>query len=104
MKAQRREPSTLGEALTAFLRESGLSRGLARAEVFAAWDRSLGPRGAPHARPVAFEGGELRVEVDSAAHMHELQNFTAERHRIAANRLLGEERIRRVAIKLARRS
>ena len=100
----RREPGLLADAIAGFLKESGLGRGDANAQGFAAWSRSLGPELSRRARPVAFHGGELRVEVDSAAHLHELQNFTGERHRGSANGLLGEERIRRVVYKLARRT
>jgi len=97
-----REPSSLGEAIEAFLQESGLGRGLKLQRIFQAWNRTLGGL-APHARPVRFQRGRLWVQVDSSAHLHELQNFTGEEHRARANGLLGEETIRSVVFKLAGR-
>ena len=49
-----------------------------------------------------FHFGELTVEVESAPHLHELQNFTGEQYRCEANRILGEERIKKVQFRLKR--
>lgn len=99
-----RDPGRLGDAIELFLRQSNLWGNLANSRVFQAWNEALGPRLAAHARPVRFQRGELRIQVDSAAHLHELQNFTGDRYRAETNALLGEERIRRVVFKLRDRS
>ena len=68
--------------------------------VFKAWSDAVGPAMAKRAVPVRFRGGELTVEVESAVHLQELKNFTAEEHRREANAKLGRETIRRLAFKL----
>jgi hypothetical protein len=83
---------------------AGLAPRLADRAVYAAWSSALGPRYASHARPVAFRSGELRVEVDSASHLHDLKGFTGEEFRSRANAQLGQEKIRRVVYKLGGRS
>jgi len=70
------------------------------ARVFHAWNETLGSALGAHARPVRYRAGELVVEVDSAAHMHEMKNFTGEGYRKRANERLGQEAIRRVVFKL----
>lgn len=97
-----RRPTGLGDALGAFLRESGIGAQLRHAEVFQAWADSLGPRLAPKARAVRFQFGELTVEVESAPHLHELQNFTGESFRRTANGRLGDEVIQTVLFRLKR--
>jgi hypothetical protein len=94
------EATALSDAIEAFLKQSGLYRGLQDQRVLDAWTRAAGPTLGPHARPVRFQRGQLWVQVDSSPHLHELQNFTGERLRAKANELLGEERIRRVTFKL----
>jgi hypothetical protein len=79
-----------------------LSRRLKDAAVFDAWREAVGEDLAQRARAVGFARGELCVEVESAAHLHELRNYTGERFREAANRLLGEARILRLALRLKR--
>jgi hypothetical protein len=82
------------------LRRSGLERGLEQARVLGAWRESLGADLSARARAVRFQGGELLVEVASAAHRQELAAFTGERFRRAANQRLGAEVIRRVTFRL----
>jgi hypothetical protein len=69
---------------------------MAEHEVLAAWGQAMGPALVERARAVRFRDGELTVEVASATLLQELNNFTGEGHRRAANRRLGSERIRRV--------
>ena len=85
-----------------FLQESGLGAQLKDARVFRAWTDALGELLAKRARPVRFQFGELTVEVESSAHLHELQNFTGESYRQAANASLGDERIKKVLFHLKR--
>ena len=68
--------------------------------VLDAWRKVLGLKLARRARAVRFQRGELVVQVDSATHLQELQNFTGEQYRQQANRLLGDERIHRLAFRL----
>ena len=99
---KRREPTSIHDTLAAFLRDSGLDTKLSQARVFGAWQVALGAELSKRAIPVRFQGGELLVEVESAAHFHELTNFTGERYRVLANKKLGAARITRVVFQLKR--
>ena len=90
------------DALKEYLRESGLGTRLRYWQIYQAWSKALGIKLSKRARPVRFERGVLTVELESAAHMHELKNFTGENYRIQANKILGSERIARVEFKLKR--
>jgi len=90
------------DAVRVYLETSGLSGKLREWPVYEAWSSVLGAELAQHAQPVRFQRGELYVEVDSAAHLHELKNFTAEHYRALANQRLGTASIRRVVLKLKR--
>lgn len=92
----------MGQAVKAFLAESGLGSKLRDLPVYEAWQEALGEELSRRAKPVDFRRGELVVEVESAVHLHELANFTGERFRQLANRDLGFERIRKVTFKLKR--
>ena len=92
---------TLQEALEELFRKSGIHSRRRDSVVFEAWGDALGPLGS-HARAVRFERGKLVVEVQSSVHMQELSSFTGEDYRKQANRILGEERIRKVVFKLKR--
>ena len=92
----------LGDALRTYLKQSGLAPKLRDWKVYDTWREVLGEGLASRARAVAFRNGELIVEVESAAHFQELQSFTGEAYRVAANQRLGAERIRRVTFKLKR--
>lgn len=95
----RRGLSSMQDALAEWMRASGLSRRRAESPVYAAFDGAAGADLARRARPVRFQRGTLTVEVDSAAHLHELEAFRGEELRAKANAILGEERIRRIAFK-----
>jgi hypothetical protein len=101
-KEDRGRQAFLGDAIGAFLKDSGLGPKMREWKVYDAWREVLGPELGKRARAVAFRRGELVVEVESAAHLQELKTFTGEAYRIAANRSLGSERIRVVAFKLKR--
>jgi hypothetical protein len=62
----------------------------------------LGVKWRDRARPVHFQFGELTVEVESAPHLHELQNFTGEQFRREANHRLGDEHIKKILFRLKR--
>lgn len=95
-------PTVLGDALSSFLRESGIGAQLRHARIFSAWAEVLGPRLQSRAQAVRFQFGELTVEVESAPHMHEFQNFTGEQFRRAANARLGSDVIEKVLFRLKR--
>ncbi len=97
-----RGPTGLGQALGAFLRDTGIGAQLRHARVFKAWADALGPRLASRAEAVRFQFGELTVEVQSAPLFHELQNFTGESFRRAANQRLGDEVVQTVLFRQKR--
>jgi hypothetical protein len=88
--------------MRSFLKDSGLGAQLRHARVFDAWSEALGDKLGARARPVHFQFGELTVEVESAPHLHELQNFTGEQFRCAANQALGDEHIKKILFRLKR--
>ena len=92
----------MNDAVKSFLQASGLSAHMRHWPVFAAWSDALGKELARRARPVRFAAGELCVEVESATHLHELQNFTGEQYRARANALLEKPMIRRIVFRLKR--
>lgn len=92
----------MGQTLREFMRESGLGAKLRDWPVYEAWKVAVGEELLRRARPVDFRRGELIVEVESAAHLHELANFTGERFRQLANQHLETERIRVVSFVLKR--
>jgi hypothetical protein len=83
-----------------FLSSSGLARKLSDTRVLGAWREALGPELAPRAKAVRFRRGELTVEVASAALRQELEAFTGDNYRRAANERVGAETIRRVTFRL----
>lgn len=91
-----------GDAVRDFLRSSGLGAKLKDYPIYEAWRVVLGPDLSRRARAVDFRRGELIVEVESAAHHHELANFTGERYRQLTNQHLRREAVRMVTFKLKR--
>lgn len=87
------------DALAGFLRETHLDQRLREQQVLTAWKASLDPELHQHARAVRFVGGELVVEVSSAALLGELTSFTGEALRKATNKRLGADRITSVSYK-----
>jgi len=98
----RKDPVAIGDVVQRFLRASGLSAHMRHFAVYEAWDSALGKELARRARPVGFQNGLLSIEVQSAAHLHELQNFTGEQFRTLANARLGKSEIRKVVFRLKR--
>jgi hypothetical protein len=94
----RRGVCSLQDALEELFRSSGLRARRRDSSVFEAWGKAASAL-AGRARAVRFNRGELVVEVDSAAHLHELKSFTGEALRVEANRILESERIRKVVFK-----
>lgn len=88
------------DAIEGFLKDSGMAPRMRSARVLAAWKEAVGPALARRARAVRFQRGELVVEVGSAPHLAELESFTGETYRRAANAALGDERIQRVTFRL----
>ena len=101
-RTPRRGPVPLGDALRGFLSASGLGEQLRHAHTYRAWSDAVGLKMSERAKPVHLKFGELTVEVESATHLHELQNFTGEQYRCEANSRLGEERIKKILFRLKR--
>jgi len=68
-------PQAIGEILSAFLQQGGLAQKLKHLEIYDAWGQVVGPAILPHTRIAGFAQNKLYVQVDSAAHMQELQTF-----------------------------
>ena len=99
-RAGRNGLSSLQDSLSAYMRETGLTRrGRGDAPVYAAFEEAAGPALACRARPVRFARGVLTVEVDSSSHLHELESFRGEELRQRMNATLGRADVRRIAFK-----
>ena len=90
----------MGDAVSTYLRWSGLDRKVGDVQVLEAWRQVAGEALAARARAVRFNMGNLTVEVESAAHFHELASFRAEQLKRDINRKLGTSRVRRIDFKL----
>ena len=93
-------PRSIDQLIRTFLRDNRLGSRARHTTVFKTWNHVLGPDLSGHAVPVRFRDDVLTVEVDSAAHMQELRNFTGEAYRGKTNERLGNEAIRKVVFKL----
>lgn len=106
--------ASLHEAVKDFMRASGLTSRAGHGPVYDAFAEAAGERFARRSWPVRFARGELVVEVDSAAHLNELQGFLGNDIRARANQILrsggtvatngssGREEIRRLTFRLKR--
>ena len=65
--------ATLGTALAAFLKASGLEGAVKHAQLDAAWSRIVGPEITHHTRVLGFRKGTLEIGVDSSALMSEIR-------------------------------
>jgi hypothetical protein len=94
----------LQDAVSTFLRSTGLDAHVRHWKIFEAWAQALGAELGQRARAVRFQDGELTVEVESAAHLQEFKNFTGDGFRRTANEHLektgSRDSIRHVAFKL----
>ena len=98
-KPKQRGPRPIGDAIHAFLRESGFGLSAREARVFRAWNDALDPLTRSKSTPVKFERGTLTVEVASAPLLQELRSFTGESLRDKANASFPQPPIRRVVFK-----
>ena len=104
-QSKKRDPRiavSMQDALKEYLRESGLGPRLRHWDIYKAWGNALGRGMSKRAKPVSYQRGLLTVEVESAAHMHELRSFSGDEARRRANQLLGRDAITRVDFKLKR--
>jgi len=101
-RARRSGPTSLRDAVGAWLESSGLAASAGEVRVFSAWRKAAGAALCRRAQPVSLRAGVLVVELQSTAHLNELKNFAGEDLRARANALLGSERIARVEYRLRR--
>ena len=100
--ADRKGLASIDDAVKGFLRASGIGAKLGPWPVYQAFLEAAGVTFARRARPVRFARGELVVEVDSAAHLAELQSFLGAELRSKTNQILGAENVRKLTFKLKR--
>lgn len=94
---------SLGEAIAEWGWKRGIERRADRSAIFRAFERVVGAGAASRARAVAWRRGVLLVEVSSAAHLHELKNFTHDACLARLNGVLGSPRVRRIEFRIAPR-
>lgn len=90
----------MGEAVSTYLRWSGLDRRVGDVQVLQAWTEAIGEPLAQRAKAVRFHMGILTVEVQSAPHFHELASFRGGELKRTINRKLGTSKLRRIDFKL----
>ncbi len=99
-KRQRGGLASIQDILDSYLRSAGIAKGRGIvARVFESWSSVVGREVGRRARPVRFRNGELTVEVDSSALLHELACFTGEDHRRSINGILQRTVVHRVIFK-----
>jgi predicted nucleic acid-binding Zn ribbon protein len=69
----RRDPSTLGEIIEHFLKNSGLKRRIQEQRVLDSWEETVGDAIAERSQPVGVRNRVLHVKVSSSVWMQELQ-------------------------------
>jgi len=87
-------PQPIGKILRDFFQTSGLASRLRYLELYTVWEEVVGPELRTHTRVAGFANHKVHVEVDSAAHLHELRSFYSES-------LLKELRARLPALRIA---
>lgn len=92
--------ASMGEAVSTYLRWSGIDRKVGDLRVLQAWSEVVDEQVAGHTRAVRFQMGILTVEVDSAPHFHEFANFKSAELKRAINHQLGSVRLRRIDFRL----
>lgn len=73
-----RSAKAIGDIVERVLQGAAFSLRMVDRETVAAWENVVGPEVSRHAHVVAFRGGTLHVEVDSAVWLHELGGFHKE--------------------------
>ena len=99
-----RLPKPIGELIPEVLEQGAVFGGLRRQQVVEAWEQAVGREAARCARPVRLRGSTLLVEVDSAAQLQELRNFTGEAKRRALNERLGSPLVARIVFRFGAQS
>ena len=72
---QSQGPMRLGEVLRDFFQSTGLADKLKHLEVYSVWEEIVGPAIARRTRIAGLARHKLYIDVDSAAHLHELRTF-----------------------------
>ena len=96
---KQRGPRPIGDAIQAFLRETGLGLSKRDAKVFRAWNDALDPLTRSKTRAVSFRQGTLTIEVSSAPQLAELRTFRGEALRAKVNAAFPEAPVRRIVFK-----
>ena len=101
-KRSKAKPSPVGDAVTEFLKTSGLQRRVTQGSIVARWSTLVGPKIAAATRALHVTAdGTLFVEAKSSAWMSELTLLEPELLR-ALNAESGEKPIRKIRYRLMR--
>jgi predicted nucleic acid-binding Zn ribbon protein len=96
-RADRDQPSPLGELLGEVVRDQGWDDQLAAQRVFTDWAAIVGPEVAQHSEVVAYADGEVEVKASSTAWATELR-FLASRIVAKLNAELGDGSVLRIVV------
>lgn len=90
----------IGDALSQYLKDSGLGVLLKHQNIYRAWARVVGPGIAPQTRIVAFRRGALIVEVASSSLYAELKTFYLPSLVASVQQQMGSKRVRAIKLRL----
>jgi len=94
------EPKTLKDALGGFLKESGLGVKLRNKDVYAAWEKVVGPEIAEKTRVVKYSRGTMTVEVAASGLYAELEKFYLRDMLESMQKEMGSRKVRKIKLRL----
>jgi predicted nucleic acid-binding Zn ribbon protein len=102
MNDKRRKPTSIADALSGFLDNSGLAKRVEQAGAVVDWPRAVGPQIAAVTQPLSITpDGTLFVAVNTHSWMTELSLMEPELL-AALNKTEGRERVRKIRFQLRR--
>jgi len=78
MKSFFKKPVSIGDAISKFLKRSGLEKGVKQRTVLLIWHNTVGEKIAKNSEPVKIEGGNLYVKVKNDSWRYNLGFYTQE--------------------------
>ncbi len=98
--AARSPARAVGELVPELIRQMGLPKRRAEAEVLKAWNTLVDPTITPHAQPSGLRRGTLFVKVDSSVWLSEIVRYRREEILERLQHCYGRELITRISFRL----
>lgn len=91
---RKNDPVSAAEIVASLVKQTTLGKTLEQAQIWEKWEEIVGPKMAPHCRPVWIRDNTLRIEADSSVNMHKLAyrqwDIVKRINRIAKKELVGD--------------